>query len=517
MASLDPSAGASKPHRMRRNALLAGLGVVLAVCTWAFVPFPESQPMAAPMAAIAVLMAVWWVLEVVPIPVTALLPLVLMPLFGVAELGDVSAKYGKGTIFLFLGGFILALGLQRSALHRRIALGIISRIGSRPNRLLLGFMLATALLSMWISNTASVMVMMPIGLSVLEESRQRGVPGQVVGFMGTAIMLGIAYAADIGGMATPVGTPPNLVLLEMQTELFPDAPIIGFGQWALMGIPLATLFLGSGWLLLSRVIFRLPREPLFAQSGAIEKAVSELGPIRRDEVLCGLVFGVTALLWMTGSDIQLGETYYIPGWRGFLGLEAVGDPVVAVGAAIVLFLIPSKDRPGEALMDWETAKTLPWGILLLFGGGFGLAMGFETSGLSVVIGDGVAGLRGVNPVLVVIIVCAALTFLTELTSNTATTTLVLPILANASVALGIDPRALMIPATLSASCAFMMPVASPTQAIVFGSGYVPIKQMVRAGIWFNILGIVIVTLVFLVLGGPVFGVDLTVLPAWATP
>ena len=458
------------------------------------------------MAGLAVLMALSWIFEVVPIPVTSLFPLVLFPLFGIAELSVVGRNYGRPVIFLFLGGFLLALALQRSALHRRIALRIVHSVGSHPVRLVLGFMLGTAFLSMWISNTASVLVMMPIGLAVLEEAKQGGVATKRIGKLGTAMMLGIAYAADIGGMATPVGTPPNLVLLELQQGLTPDHLPISFASWMVMGFPLAVVFLGCGWLLLTRVVFRFRGGDLFEQSDVVKRALASLGRMRRDEWIVGGVFTLTALLWMTGADLRLGS-WTIQGWRSLAGLEALTDPVVAVAAAILLFATPSRDHPGENLLVWRTARRVPWGLLLLFGGGFALAEGFEVSGLSSVIGGWTQRLDGLHPVWIVLIVCLILTLMTEVTSNTATTALVLPILAQSAPILGLDPLMLMIPATLSASCAFMMPVASPTQAIVFGSGFVTIRQMVKAGIWFNLLGVLLVTLVFFLVAGPVFGLS----------
>jgi sodium-dependent dicarboxylate transporter 2/3/5 len=498
---LDEDAVSPAPSWRSHRLVVGGFGVALAVAVAVLLPASADRPLAGAMAGVAALMAVWWVFEVVPIAVTALLPIALLPALGIQPLAEVTAAYGKPAIFLFLGGFLLALGLQRSGLHRRIALHIVSRIGSRPTQLVLGFMLASAALSMWLSNTASVMVMMPIALSILDEALDRGADRDLVAIAGTAVMLGIAYAADIGGMATPVGTPPNLALIELQQDLFPDAPPIAF--------------LAAGWVVLTRYVFVLPRTRVFGESHAIRAALAELGPMRRDEWLSGGVFAAIAALWITGSGFDLGESLRVPGWRDIDALAQLGDGAVAIAGAIALFLIPSADRPGEALMDWDTARRVPWGILLLFGGGFALAGGFVSSGLSATIGEAIAGLRGVPTILVIVIVATVLTFLTELTSNTATTNLVLPILAQAAVALALDPRLLMIPATLSASCAFMMPVASPTQAIVFGSGYITIRQMVRAGIWFNLLGIALVTLVFVLLGAPLLGVDMNAVPAWA--
>jgi sodium-dependent dicarboxylate transporter 2/3/5 len=470
----------------------------------------------AAMAGIAVWMAAWWVTEAVAIPVTALLPLVLIPLFGIQPVSAVAPNYSKATVYLFLGGFLLAIGLQESGVHRRIALGIVHKVGSQPRRLVLGFMLASALLSMWISNTATVMVLMPIGLAVLAAVKDRGVEKAAVGKLGVTIMLGIAYAADIGGMATPVGTPPNLVYKEQLGLLFKGAPPPSFGEWFLLGLPISVVFLFGGWLLLTRLTFKLGETALLGSREAIGEMRAELGPMRRDERVVVTVFAITALLWILRRPLEFG-LFTIPGWSQlpFLRPKYVDDAVVAIAMALMLFIIPSHDRRGERLLEWRMAKQVPWGMLLLFGGGFALAAGFTASGLSDWLGRQVAALHGLPPLLVVAIVCVILTLLTELTSNTATTTMVMPVLAAAGTAMGTDPRGLMIPATLSASCAFMMPVASPTQAIVFASGWVPIRDMVRAGIWFNVLGVILVTLVFALLAGPIMGIDLSVLPPWA--
>ena len=299
-------------------------------------------------------------------------------------------------------------------------------------------------------------------------------------------------------------------------RLFPEAPPPAFASWMVMGLPISIVFLTVGWLLLTRVTFRLQTGALLGSREAVQALREELGPIRRDEVVAGTLFAATALLWMTRKDVQIGNVS-LPGWSSLPFLERgyVDDAVVAVSMAIVLFLVPSKDRPGERMLEWSMTRDVPWGMLLLFGGGFALAAGFKSSGLSTWLGSQFTALEGQSPLVVMVLVCVVLTFLTELTSNTATTEMVLPILASAGVALGTDPRYLMIPATLSASCAFMMPVASPTQAIVFASGWVPIRDMVRAGIWFNILGIILVSLVFALLAGPVWGIDPSRLPAWA--
>lgn len=489
-----------------KNKWLFGLlGIILAFIAYNLVPGQEFSQ-APLMAAIVVIMAVFWIFEVIPIPITSLFPLVLFPIFGILDTKSTALFYGKDIIFLFLGGLMLAQGIQESNLHKRIALYIVNIIGSKPSKLILGFMVATAFLSMWISNTASVMLMMPIGLSIIEEIKESDVKKKFISKFAVALMLGIAYSADIGGMATLVGTPPNMVFSEMYHSLFPDLPAIGFSQWMMMGLPISITFIFTGWLLMTKIIYRMPKNKLFKNHDLIKKLIKDLGKLRRDELLSGLVFLLAAILWITGSDITLSENIKFTGWRSSLNLTEVNDASIAIGAAVLLFIIPSKDKPKETLLTWKKAKTLPWGILLLFGGGFALAGGFTSSGLSTLIGNLFEEITLESPIIIVAIVCLVLTFLTEITSNTATTNLLLPILAKASAVLGIDPRYLMIPATLSASCAFMMPVASPTQAIIFGSGHVKIKQMIKAGVLFNFLGIIIVTSVFFLLSKYVFGI-----------
>jgi len=505
-----PPVTGAQPSRIRPIAGV--LGVLAALAVGFGLDAPADHPSLPAMAAIALVMAVFWIFDVLPIAVTSLLPIALFPLFGVASPKAVGAAYGKPTVFLFMGGFILALGIERAGLHRRIALGIVAMLGSRPARLVLGFMVASGLLSMWISNTATVMVMLPIAVAVLrshEEAADERGAAPIRGF-GTALMLGIAYAANIGGMGTLIGTPPNLAYRQILGDTFAGAPDVSFTSWMLLGVPLAVVFVALGWLLLTRVLFRFPSDGAFGERSVVRDARRALGPLRRDELLAGLVFAVVALLWLTGGSGK-GD---VPGWRDAPGLAQVGDEVVAMAGAILLFAIPSAERRG-ALMDWPTAVKLPWGILLLFGGGFALAAGFESSGLSNAVGGALSGLRGLPPWVLVLIVSAVMTFLTELTSNTATANLVLPIVGKAAVAMGVDPRALMIPATLSASCAFMMPVATPTNAIVFGTGHITIPQMVRAGIWLNLMGVALITGFFFLIGTAALDIDPSVVPAWA--
>ena len=480
------------------------LSIFLAFLCYYLVP-SENNPKAPIMAAIVVVMAVFWIFEVVPIAVTSLFPIFLFPLFGILDAKTTALFFGKEIIFLFLGGLMLAQGIQNSNLHKRIALHIVNIIGSKPDHLILGFMVATAGLSMWITNTASVMVMMPIGLSVISEIKGSK---KFLSKFAVALMLGIAYSADMGGMTTLIGTIPNMVFAELHHELFPNLPKVGFTQWMMIGLPISATFVFTGWLLMTKVIFRMPKITVFENKDMIKNLLKDLGKLKRDELISGLIFLSAVILWITGSDITLSESFTIHGWRTIFGLEMVSDASIAVATSLLLFMIPSEDRPKEMLLTWQKARELPWGILLLFGGGFSIAGGFNSSGLSNVVGSLFVNLEIDNPFFIIIIVCLILTFLTEITSNTATTNLVLPILAKASVVLGLDPRILMIPATLSASCAFMMPIASPTQAIVFGSGYVKIKQMIRAGILFNLWGVIVITLVFYLLAKYVFGIDI---------
>ncbi|MDH3650799.1 MAG: DASS family sodium-coupled anion symporter [Saprospiraceae bacterium] len=473
-------------------------GIAVAILVYYLVP-GEEQPQAPIMAAIVTLMAIWWILEVVPIPVTSLFPIVLFPLFNISDVAHVGAYYGRPIIFLFLGGFLLALGLQESGIHRRIALRVVQVIGSSPRRLILGFMVASGFLSMWISNTASVMVMLPICLSILEGVKKSIDDEKLIATFGVCLMLGIAYAADIGGMATLIGTPPNLIFLEMYSQLFPESPPIGFLEWMIMGLPLSIVFMALGWLILTHLIHKLPVTNIFEERTGISRQLEDMGPMSRDEKLSGLIFGLAAILWMTGSDIRISDAMTIHGWRSLLGLEYMSDSAVAVATATLLFLIPSKQRKGKTLLTWRRARELPWGILLLFGGGFAIAGGFGLTGLSALIGNLFSSLPSLHPLVIVAIICVFVTFLTELTSNSAITNLLLPILASATLVLEMDPKLLMIPATLSASCAFMMPIASPTQAIVFGSGYITIKQMMRTGIWFNLLGVFLIMALFTII------------------
>jgi sodium-dependent dicarboxylate transporter 2/3/5 len=496
------------PERQRLRPLRLALGPALYALL--VLLLREESPAVARMAGLTAWMACWWVSEAVPVAVTALLPLVIMPIAGLGRVSAVAQDYGKDTIFLFLGGFLLALGLQKSGAHRRIALSIVAALGSRPDRLVLGFMVATCLLSMWMSNTATTLLVLPIALSVLQSAREQGASEADVRRVGTPLLLVTAYGSTIGGMATPVGTPTNLVFREMFPQLCPGLPPVGFLQWMLLGVPLALVFALAGWWLLVRVVFPLPATDLFAGGGgrdALLRLRSALGPVRRDELLAGALYAAAALLWITGKGLQIGS-FAVPGWQDWAPLAGrADDNVVAIGLALLLFMLPSAERHGQPLLSWSDTRDVPWGILLLFGGGFALATGFETSGLARRAAEQFLGLQGAPLPLVLLVTCAACVALSEFASNTATAQIALPILASVAASLRLDPRVLMIPATLAASAAFMMPVGTPPNAIVYASGYVSVRDMVRAGLWFNLLGLVLVLGLFWLLAGPALGIE----------
>lgn len=466
--------------------------------------------------AVAILMATWWMLEAAPLAATALIPVALFPLLGILPAGEVTQAYGDPNIFLFMGGFFLAMAMQKWNLHERIALNIVVRTGTDPSRLVLGFMLGTAFLSMWISNTATTLMMLPIALAVIDQMKERA-HGEGAENFPIALMLGIAYSASFGGVATLIGTPPNGVLVTQYTVLFPDAPEIGFFQWMLVGVPMAAIMLPVTWILLTRVLFNFRGLTFTGAREEIEGRIRSLGVMNRGERIVLVVWVCTALAWIFRADINLG-VLTIPGWRNLFPNPAyVHNGTVAIAAALALFAIPVDLKRGEFALDWEWARRIPWGILILFGGGLALAQAFKTTGLVEWLGGKLTLLEGVPPLFVVLAIALMLTFLTEVTSNTATTSIMLPILGGAAApALGVHPLLLMIPATISASCAFMLPVATPPNAIVFGGGHLTVPQMARAGILLNFIGIFLVTLITYFIAVPIFDIVFGEMPAWAT-
>jgi sodium-dependent dicarboxylate transporter 2/3/5 len=464
-------------------------------------------------AAIALLMACWWMFESIPLGITSLVPIILFPILGVIDGKTIASTYFNSTIMLFLGGFFIAIAMEKWELHRRISLTILNIIGGTPSRMILGFMTATAFLSMFISNTATAIMMVPIAIAVVT-SMEKNTSRSDTGRFAVSLMLAIAYSASIGGLATLVGTPPNLAFHRIYEITFPNAPEISFGNWMMFGLPLSLILLAFLWVLLTKIMYRTP-ENIKIGKDIITEELKRIGRITFEEKSVLIVFILTGLLWIFRNGLNLGFAE-IPGWSSILSFGVfIDDGTVAVFMSAILFMLPSsKKNRNKRILTACDIKKLPWEIVLLFGGGFALAEGFHSSGLSEVVGSLLKGLSGVPEILLIVIICTILTFLTELTSNTATTQTVLPILAGVSLSAGMNPLLLMIPATIAASCAFMLPVATPPNAIVFGSGRINIKHMVRTGIIMNIIGIIVVALVFYTLGYAVFGIDPGVVPDW---
>lgn len=536
------------------------LGPVLFVLMLLFVDLDPDNPQVTRMAAVILLMAIWWITEAIPLAATALLPIVLFPLLGIMHgrevpagvtvsypqsinpsavdvvFANVANQYMDWIILLFMGGFMIAAAVEKWNLHKRIALQILRLIGGQPHRLVLGFMLATGFLSMWLSNTATAMMMMPMGMSLIllyEElnaaaaTRGEPVDSRAANFSLT-LLLGIAYSASIGGFATLIGTPPNGILVTQLSQLFPEGPGITFSSWMIFALPMSACYMLLAWLLLTRFVFPLPAATPFSGKAFIRTEIDRLGPMTTAEKRVAGVFFTVAVLWMTRKERLFGPDVDIFGWSYFLdqfllsiGTDPVGylidDGTVSIAMALTLFIIPAGKASGERLLNWDDAKNIPWGILLLFGGGLAIAKGFTTSGLSTYIASQLEVLMGdANPLVIVMSTVAFITGLTEVASNTATISLSLPIMASLSQAIGVHPLLLLIPTTLAASCAFMLPVSTPPNAIVYGSGRVPIMKMVVAGIWLDVLSVVLLTGFVYTLGHLVFNV-LGAMPAWAIP
>lgn len=448
----------------RRWAMIAGpllaAAVAFSMNQWGW------QTQACWTGAVAVLCVVWWIFEPIPIPATSIIPLAIFPLTGVLPQEKIAAAYGNELILLMLGGFILSAAMERSGAHRRIALGMVNVMGGQSSRrIVLGFMVAAAALSMWISNTATTLMMLPIALAVIAQSPDKK--------MALPLLLAIAYGSSIGGLGTPIGTPPNLVFMQ-QYEKF-TGTAVSFLQWMNWGLPVVLIFIPIAGLWLTR---KLRYRGLLT--------IPPAGAWRPEERRVLIIFALTALAWITRLE-PLG------GWSAWLDLKGANDAIVALVAVVALFLVPN--GRGGRLIDWETAERVPWGILILFAAGIAIAQAFMESGLSHAIGDHLTMLASFHPLLMIAIIALLVTFLTETTSNTATTILLLPILASAALGAGLDPSLLMVPAAMSASCAFMLPVATAPNAIVFGSGHVTVANMAREGLALNFIGVAVITLV----------------------
>ncbi len=458
------------------------LGPLLFLLIYFFVEAEGLSDQAVAVLACTLWIAVWWITETIPIAVTSLLPIVLFPLSGALPLEETTVSYGHKYVFLYIGGFLLAIAIERWNLHKRIALTVIHFIGTDVKKIILGFMVATAFLSMWISNTATSVMMLPIGLAIIAQLKDN--PDTIEDenkVFGKILMLAIAYSASIGGIATLIGTPPNLVLAGILEELY-DVEIT-FTSWIMIGLPISILLLFISWKYLTNYSFKIKQDKFPGGIEEIKRQLKLLGKIKYEEKLVLVVFSITAFLWITRSFL-FGKL--IPG---------LDDTIIAIASGVMLFVLPASKGKGRALLTWEEGVKLPWGIILLFGGGLALAQGFKISGLAEWIGNQMNLLEGIQLFLILLILVAAINFLTEITSNIATTAMMLPILAPMALTLNVHPYILMVGATLAASCAFMLPVATPPNAVVFGSGYIKIADMVKTGLWMNLISVIIISII----------------------
>jgi sodium-dependent dicarboxylate transporter 2/3/5 len=469
-----------------RNKFLKQLGLILGPLLFTFTLLffnPEGlSPEGVAVLATTLWVAVWWILEVVPIAVTAMLPIILFPITGAMELSTTTAAFGHKYVFLYIGGFTLAIAIEKWNLHKRIALTVINLIGTSVSRIILGFMVATAFLSMWISNTATTVMMLPIGMAIILQLKDN--PDTKVDeneIFGKALMLAIAYSASIGGIATLIGTPPNLIfagILEDQYNIE-----MTFSKWIIYGLPISILMLFICWKYLTTMAFKFTQKDFPGGKAEIKRLLKNLGKVSYEEKTVLIVFCVTAFLWITRSFLI---SKLIP---------AIDDTIIAMASATILFILPTKNRKEKKIINWESAVKLPWGILLLFGGGLALAEGFKTSGLAQWIGTQITQFDNLPLFALLFVLVLAVNFLTEITSNLATTAMLLPVIAPIALVLDVHPFTLMVGITIAASCAFMLPVATPPNAIVFGSGYLKIPDMMRTGILMNIISVILITLI----------------------
>lgn len=499
------SAGQSKEKRAnnkkgRNNVQKIGLflGPLLFLLTTLFFSPAGLSKEAVAVLASTIWIATWWITEAVPIPVASLLPIILFPLTGAVTEG-VTNQYGDAIIFLFLGGFVLAISLEKWNLHRRIALNIILLVGTSTQKIVLGFMVATGFLSMWISNTATAMMMMPIALSVITHFKESlGEKEEQAKNFGIALMLAVGYSASIGGLGTLIGTPPNTIFAGVVKEIY--GIDLSFAKWMLFGVPISALILMATWFYLVKLAFPTNIKTIPGGREVILKQKQQLGKMNPEEKVITAVFICTALAWVT-------RTFILQKFN-----PHISDTTIAIAAAVALYLIPSKRAKDGRLLNWDDMKQVPWGILLLFGGGLAIAKGFNDTGLAEWIGGKLTILQGVTLILLIAAIAGLVIFLTEITSNTATATMMFPIMASLALALDVHPYALMIAAGLAASCAFMLPVATPPNAVVFGTGLIRIVDMVRAGFWLNVFSTIIITILIYNFLPFVWGMDISTFP-----
>jgi len=498
---------------MQRKFIGFFLGIAAFLVILLFADLEPGKPEVTATLAVAALMAVWWVNETIPLAVTALLPIVLFPALGVLDGKTVSEVYMNHIIFVYVGGFMMALAMEKWNLHKRIALKLLVFIGVSPGRILIGFMATSAFLSMWISNTATTMMMIPIVLSIVV-SLEESLTGKTITKYATGLFLAIAYSASIGGMSTLVGSPTNLVCPKILTLLYPGAPEISFTGWMVFALPISAIMLVAVFLVIY-LIFSPKEKWEHIDRAHFKNAYKELGKSSHEEKIVFVLFLVLAFLWITRTGITF-NSFSIPGWAQIFKTPSyINDGTVAIFISIILFIIPSRNRKGERIMDWKTAQKIPWNIVLLFGGGFALALGFQSSGLAIWFGEQLLWTKGVHPYLILLAVVALMSFLTELTSNVASTQMLLPVFASLAISSGNNPLLLMIPATLASSLAFMLPTATPPNAIIFGTNRIQIATMVRTGFVLNMVGILVVVLITWLLGGRILDIDPGIVPGWA--
>ncbi len=493
-----------KPAYTRAQFIGLLLGPLLFIFTLLFFNPEGLNPEAKAVLASTLWIATWWITEAIPIPATSLLPIILLPITGALDGDTVFSAYGDNIIFLFLGGFFIATAMEKWNLHKRIALNIISIIGTSTRKIILGFMIASGFLSMWVSNTAAVMMMIPIGLAItyqVSEAVKGGKHEADVPKFEKAIIFGIGYSGTIGGLGTLIGTPPNSILAGTVDSLY--GVQISFAGWMAFAVPLVAILLVSAWLYLTRIVYPINMQQLPGGRELIQREKTVLGNISFEEKAVLSVFLFAAFMWITRTFI----------WEDIVGVPGIGDGMIAMTATVLLFMIPAKKKEATKLLEWKDSREIPWGILLLFGGGLAIAAGFSETELSNWIGEQLTVLEGMNFILIVLVATALVLFLTEITSNTATGTMILPVVASLALALNVHPYALMVPCAMAANCAFMLPVGTPPNAIIFGTGKLKIIQMVQNGFWLNILAIIIIVLSVTFYLPAIWDIDLQSIPS----
>ncbi len=478
------------------------LGPALFLLIWLLCDLSPGKPMVTLMAGVAAWMAAWWLTEAVHLAVTALLPMALFPILGIADSKLTSVQYMDPIIFLFIGGFIIAFAIERWQLHRRIALKILMIVGTSPSRILLGVMLTTYLMSMWISNTATVMMLLAAVLAVVYQVEEHIKDEKASHGLAAALLIGLAYSATIGGMATLVGTPTNMIFLREYHDKFPDNTDMNFFNWFIIGFPVSLVFLFLAFLVLKAIFIR-KQNNLVLDKTFFEDGYKRLGPMSYEEKTVGGIFFLTAILWFTRENIDFGP-FEFKGWSSLPILAShkdfISDSTVAIVMALLLFLVPSKTEKGRALMTWKEASKLPFDIILLFGGGFALAKGFELSGLSDWMAKHLGFASGMNIYLFILLMCVLVTFISEFASNVACIQLMIPVLLAVQKDMDVHPLMLLIPATLSASLGFMLPVATAPNTIVFGTHRIRVNEMLKAGFLLDIIGILLITIAMVLAG-----------------